>query len=200
VKPLLIATACASVAVAYVGVAAAGQLDTLFGGDGLVVTSFGAPPQGVTGLVRRADGRLVAAGFSNAGGALAGYKTDGSLDASFGTGGIVTDPIGAGWGDLLVTRDGALVSAGAIFGEGRDYAVARHAADGSLDTAFGANGVATNSSGASDDVAYAVGEQSDAKLVIAGDTTIPFGPFAGSSFVLARFTSVGAVDTPAGAE
>jgi Domain of unknown function (DUF5122) beta-propeller len=83
----------------------------------------------------------VAAGVANRGTAtgfdfaLAHYRQDGSLDASFGTGGTVTTDF-AGGGDranaLAVQADGGLVAAGGEspdqFGVSADFALARYRA------------------------------------------------------------------------
>lgn len=81
-----------------------GSLDSSFGDGGKVTTSFGyAPPEnptedgdGISDLAIQPDGRIVAGGASQFGPhteqyavAVARYLGDGSLDPSFGTGGLV---------------------------------------------------------------------------------------------------------------
>src|SRR5262249_52953731 len=72
------------------------------------------------------------------------YNFDGSLDASFGSGGIAT----SGTGSTLIYGSGmALQPDGKIVVVGTDYVVpvskvARYNADGSLDATFGNNGKA----------------------------------------------------------
>ncbi|HLY37726.1 MAG TPA: CARDB domain-containing protein [Candidatus Binatia bacterium] len=72
-----------------------GGLDTTFGTRGTVTTDFGGDDAALA-LVRQADGKLVAAGRSDAAGsadfALSRYEADGQLDLAFGTGGrVLTD-------------------------------------------------------------------------------------------------------------
>lgn len=73
-----------------------GSLDTGFGVGGTLRTFFGGDSEGANGLVIQADGKLIAAGFSNGAGpddfdfAVARYNPDGSLDTSFGGGGFRT--------------------------------------------------------------------------------------------------------------
>jgi uncharacterized delta-60 repeat protein len=79
-----------------------GRLDAGFGGgDGTVTTDLGADEQ-VSDLAVLADGRLVLGGtsFSDVGGEspptdflLVGYRPDGTPDATFGEGGVVTTDV-----------------------------------------------------------------------------------------------------------
>ena len=72
-----------------------GSLDTSFGGTGKVTTDFTASYDFAVSIAIEADGKIVAAGYTNppkSGFALARYNSDGSLDTSFGgTGKITTD-------------------------------------------------------------------------------------------------------------
>ncbi|MDE2180609.1 MAG: hypothetical protein KGJ40_07160, partial [candidate division NC10 bacterium] len=123
--------------------AADGSLDTSFGGGGTVMTDFG-DADGAFALVLQPDGKLVAAGHTNAGGAwhfaLARYNANGTLDPSFGSGGTVAtvfDP--SYWGEpqaLVLQPDGKLVAAGYwITGRGGyDFALARYIGGGGLTT------------------------------------------------------------------
>jgi uncharacterized delta-60 repeat protein len=65
------------------------------------------------------DGKLVVAGYSYNGGnsdfALVRYTTNGALDLTFGTGGIVTTPVGSSMimgNSVAIQTDGKLVVAG----------------------------------------------------------------------------------------
>jgi uncharacterized delta-60 repeat protein len=118
-----------------------GSLDGGFGVGGKVRTDFeNAQDRGMWVAVR-ADGRIVVAGFAHETRfGLAGYRPDGALDPGFGTGGKVTTDFGGmdrGNGAALAS-DGRLVVAGQTWGDtGADFAVARYAANGALDTSFG---------------------------------------------------------------
>jgi uncharacterized delta-60 repeat protein len=96
-----------------------GSLDTTFGTGGIVTTSVGSGYDIAYSLVIQPDGRILAAGSSHYGSnynfALVRYNTDGSLDTTFGTGGIVTTPVGSGWdyaNGLGIQSDGRIVAAG----------------------------------------------------------------------------------------
>ncbi|HJP66013.1 MAG TPA: hypothetical protein VKA30_06895, partial [Actinomycetota bacterium] len=50
-----------------------GSLDSTFGGDGKVTTSFGTSSAGINGVAIQADGKIVTAGFADTGFGLARY-------------------------------------------------------------------------------------------------------------------------------
>ena len=87
--------------------AAIGDLDISFSGDGIVTTAIGASDNGANSVVLQSDGKIVVAGYSSNGAnydfALARYNTNGSLDTSFDTDGIVTTDIGVS-GDVAKWR------------------------------------------------------------------------------------------------
>src|SRR5215472_2979931 len=74
----------------------AGSLDPTFGTAGVVTTNFGGTDNTIANAAAiQSDGKIVVAGaVPNKQGVgqqgLTRYNTDGSLDSSFGTGGIVT--------------------------------------------------------------------------------------------------------------
>lgn len=98
----------------------AGTLDTSFGAAGKVTTTLGTFDDQPFALAIQPNRKLVAAGFSNTSGpqpefALVRYNTDGSLDTTFNTTGIVTTDIGT-FTDvafaLAIQPNGRLVAAG----------------------------------------------------------------------------------------
>src|SRR6185436_16254844 len=104
------------------------------------------------------------------------YNTNGSLDDSFGNGGIVTTSIGsfARLHAVAIQSDGKIVAAGdamipnfALFTQ--VFTVARYNTDGSLDTSFDEDGV-SQAVGLSPQtaVAFSVALQDNEKIVLAG--------------------------------
>jgi uncharacterized delta-60 repeat protein len=175
-----------------------GVPDAGFGTGGVVVTNA-APPNGqnaAEALVVQADGKLVAGGYGG-GFTLVRYEDDGSLDATFGTGGIARTLQGTVAFALTLDSAGRFVAAGDAY-DGLDYnvVVARFAADGTLDTSFGTGGaVATDFNTQADDVAKAVVVQPDGAIVVGGSV----GPVnvAGSTVLLARYPGTGCTcETP----
>jgi uncharacterized delta-60 repeat protein len=153
------------------------------------------------------NGKLVVAGISYTGGydtpidasiALARYNADGSLDLTFGTGGIVTTKIAGntdnGAHALVIQPDDSIVVAGST-GDGisSQFALARYDADGNLDLSFGAGGIVTTPVG-SDAAAFDLALQGG-KLVAAGYSN------SGGSYVftLARYETDGNLDSTFGA-
>lgn len=74
-----------------------GSLDTSFGEQGRVSTAIATDDGYLAAQTIQGDGKIVVAGTSTGGFALACYHSEGSLDLTFGTGGKVTTRIGAGY-------------------------------------------------------------------------------------------------------
>jgi uncharacterized delta-60 repeat protein len=110
-----------------------GMLDTAgFGTGGIVTTSVGTGDAAASGLALQADGKLVAAGQASNGTntdfALVRYDTSGTPDGTFGSGGIVTTPIGNddAAAAIVYQPDGFLAVAGFATTTQMDVAVARY--------------------------------------------------------------------------
>jgi uncharacterized delta-60 repeat protein len=129
-----------------------GNLDSSFGVGGKITTGFSSSSQ-VNSIVSQPDGKLVVAASANNGDfTLLRYNNDGSLDASFGTGGTVATDFASGTDgadSVTVQADGKIVVSGfAVVGFAAErFAIARYNADGSLDASFGAGGKVTTDMG-----------------------------------------------------
>src|SRR2546428_11430142 len=81
-------------ATAAPALAADGDLDPVFGTNGSVTTAIGARTDRAVAVAIQSDGKIVAVGYSDNGTsdefALGRYNPNGSLDTSFGSGGLVT--------------------------------------------------------------------------------------------------------------
>jgi uncharacterized delta-60 repeat protein len=166
-----------------------GRLDTRFGSGGKVRTDFSGGSDDAYSLALQGDGRIVVAGASAPFGvpsdvALARYESDGRLDTSFGSGGLVVqDFTGTGADDraagVAVQTDGKIV-----VGVGRnDFTVARYDTLGRLDSSFGGFGVAQaffEGGSFATDVAI----QSDGRIVQVGGAA---GAFGSPDFAVARY-------------
>jgi len=110
-----------------------GTLDRSFGTGGKVTTDFAGGLDQAFALVVQANGKLIAAGRAQVTTtglfdfALARYRPNGSLDASFGTGGKVTTDF-ADEANALVVQGGKLVAGGSASTTpfNRDFALARY--------------------------------------------------------------------------
>ena len=131
-----------------------GQRDPGFGGDGIVTTPIGPASDDVAvAVVIQPDGRIVVAGTRyqtaqppvHASFALVRYLADGSLDTSFGAGGIVVTTLSgpAAATALALQPDGKLLVAGFTTGgtTGEDPCIVRYHTSGFLDSSFGTGGV-----------------------------------------------------------
>ncbi|MEC9004655.1 MAG: Ig-like domain-containing protein [Planctomycetota bacterium] len=132
-------------------------------------------------IITDEQGRLLAAGEKDNQFALARLHPDGSLDTSFGSGGIVTTNLanhGQG-NDLLLQPDGKIVVVGTTATNTADsqMLVARYQDNGSLDSSFATNGIFTLDWDTQDssEQAMAVGLQANGKIVIAGSGMDPSG-------------------------
>jgi uncharacterized delta-60 repeat protein len=179
-----------------------GALDTTFDGDGLVTVFFIPPPGGfdivtqVQTVLLQPDGRLVLVGyfFTNAPTstffALARLNADGSLDASFGTGGkVITAVPDAQAVAGLLQPDGRIVVVGSTFGNS-SVILARYNVDASLDTTFGTSGLILLPM-AQPFEARDIALQQDGKILVAGRVTAPSGSW---DFGLLRLLSNGSLD------
>jgi uncharacterized delta-60 repeat protein len=178
-----------------------GSLDTTFNGTGMVTTTFNAKGGGANAVIQQSDGKLVVAGYAEAGAyndfALARYSADGTLDVTFNGTGKVTTSF-AGNNDqaysVIQQSDGKLVAAGLSNDGLRDHvAVVRYNIDGSLDTTFNSGGKVTTNFGVGTNgsVANSVIQQSDGRLVVAGYVRV--GSYY--DFALVRYNSNGSLDT-----
>jgi uncharacterized delta-60 repeat protein len=126
-----------------------GRPDTSFGGAGWVRTPIGAGNEQAIAVAVQSDGKIVVAGFADAGGgnndfALVRYNADGTLDLGFGAGGKVTTPVLAGDDQaraVAIQPNGRIVAAGwAHTGANNNVALVRYTAAGALDGTFGVGG------------------------------------------------------------
>ncbi len=146
--------------------AKAGALDPTFGGDrGYVVNPITSPSmvssenyESVDAVAVQPDGKILVAGTVDEKNGVASFvlerlDTDGSLDASFGQGGLVSNVVSFGvsrFGALLVQQDGKIVEVGYTDQDFQggvthpSFVAIRLDADGTLDAGFGVNGVSVN--------------------------------------------------------
>jgi uncharacterized delta-60 repeat protein len=187
-----------------------GTLDNTFGSRGKVRTDFPGLAAVPSAVVIQGDGKIVVAGgafplFTFAGNfQLVRYNANGSLDMSFGNGGIVTTifPEGSYAFDVALQTDGKIIAAGTLFVDfnpgdqsDTDFALARYNPDGSLDTTFGNGGtVSTDFIGMEDD-AFSILIQSDGKIVAVGSANNGANYY---DFAAVRYLSNGTIDTTFG--
>jgi len=182
-KTLLLALAL-SILTFTIALAAAGDLDPTFSGDGKVRTNIGGVLVNDYGraIAIQPDGKIVAVGdhFTNwdPGGkgdfAVVRYKTNGALDSLFSGDGKLTSDFGECDMplDVAIQPDGKIVVAGQtcnLTSFECDLALSRYNINGSLDTTFSGDGKVTKDFGGGDNGTFGgLAIQSDGKIVIAG--------------------------------
>lgn len=186
-----------------------GSFDTGFGSGGIVTTPIGAENDEARNVAIQSDGKIVVTGYStnashNTDFVVVRYTASGSLDGSFGTGGIVTTDINnfdMAEGIAINSATGAITVAGTSNGDSQDpnystsgsgdFTVVRYTSGGALDGTFGVGGIATFDIGsATYDEAHSLAVQSDNKLIVAGITKRG----GNGDVAVVRLTTAGALD------
>ncbi len=186
-----------------------GALDLTFGDGGTRSTAIRGDDR-LEALAVQPDGKIVAAGAASDATdddretidfAVARYDADGTLDAAFGQGGMVTTDFGFFVDQahaVALQPDGKIVAAGVAFlRSGDTFAVARYDTDGTLDPSFAGTGKTTLS-----DVhlerARALVVEPGGRIVLAGSVYAGSpGPFQ-LDFAVARLDPNGTLDTSFG--
>jgi uncharacterized delta-60 repeat protein len=154
-----------------------GQLDPGFGQAGIVTSSYEVSGNCVlNSTALQKDGKIIAGGYSQKGNqyafTVARYNTDGVLDNSFGTKGVVVTAVGTKNDQaqtVTIQDDGKIILAGfSTSGTNNNFALVRYNQNGSLDPNFGTGGIVTSSVGANTSSIYSIKVQSDGKIVAAG--------------------------------
>jgi uncharacterized delta-60 repeat protein len=152
-----------------------GRLDRSFGKGGIVSPKLGRPAEALA-IALQPDGKVLVAGAigegSNNPALLARFNSDGSLDSTFGSGGLVETTLGGQVGAVLALAlqpDGKIVAGGITFTANPTeikYAVARFDANGAVDATFGTGGVVNAPSPADISGAEALALQPDGRILV----------------------------------
>ena len=180
-----------------------GSLDLSFGFGGRVITDFLGDEDYVNAVALQRDGKIVVAGRGREGATiyfgLARYNTEGSLDATFGSGGRLLTSF-FGYGDdalaMAIQPDGKIIAGGRTFTGPTDvdFGLARYNTNGTLDATFGSGGKVHTDFG-NYDLITAMAIQPDGKIVAGGDTT---NKDTNTDFALARYNKDGSLDSSFG--
>jgi uncharacterized delta-60 repeat protein len=181
-----------------------GQLDVAFGAGGQRSTDLGGTYDWGYATAVQPDGRILAAGVSNARGThdfvLTRYLAVGVLDPSFGDNGVAITDFGQSWDwayALALQPDGKVVVAGVSDRTGsRDFALARYNTDGKLDQSFGHRGlVLTPVRPLTTDIVHGLAIQPDGGILAAGvtyDDRVSLRPHG--DFMVVRYSPRGELD------
>lgn len=180
-----------------------GDMDSDFGADGVVRLDLGPGWHRMTGVDQQADGKLVVSGYTEIAGQrdilVARFNTDGSLDSSFGSGGLVSLDFG-GLSDqaqnLIVLPEGRVAATGVrgLSETDRDFIVMRFLANGTLDSGFGTAGIAAPDFGTLPSVGADLVRQAGDRLLVTGWTETGAGGPATRRIAVTRLLANGAPD------
>lgn len=190
---------------------AAGDLDTTFDSDGVVVTGFTVAEGNAIAV--QSDGKALIAGAYRPGGGPANFavvrlNVDGSLDTTFGAGADLdginglatvafgeTNPVDDIARDILIDSSGKIVLVGQAQQTTGSFltgiGLARFNSNGTLDTTFGSGGTTLTVQSGSVIDGRSAEFDSSGKIVVGG--YILTG--GAKDFVVARYTSAGTLDT-----
>lgn len=177
-----------------------GSLDLTFSSDGIVTTNIGPNADWVEKLLLQDDGKIVLVGYHvsttfSTDAALVRYNSDGTLDNTFGAGGIVTSDY-SGFDDhpnsACLQTDGKILVTGYTQTGNFDIHLARYDANGNLDATFDTDGFLVKHIGNNNDYAFGIDVQTDGRIVIAGFAEN--GP-SGTDIFAARFIIANAAIT-----
>ncbi len=172
-----------------------GTLDTTFNVTGMV--QFGPITMEANALAVLSSGQIMVAGRAMPAASfdhlLARYNADGTIDATFGVGGFLTQSITAGDDnirDIAIQANGRIVAAGSSFnGLDNDITVVRYTTAGALDTTFNTTGIVITADAVNEDLSR-VRIQSTGQIVAAGFTNR-----TNQDFLALRLNSDGTADT-----
>lgn len=184
-----------------------GTLDNTFGTAGKISTSIQTATDQIYAMVIQPDGKIVVGGVSSSTAnsydwALARYNTNGTLDNTFGTNGIVISSLSTKQDYLykvLLQNDGKIIGVGySNDGTRSNFTIARYNANGTLDTSFGTNGVASYFFDPNSSIARSAVLLSDGKIIIGGSVTNATVSPSVTSFALIKYNSNGTLDSSFG--
>ncbi len=184
-----------------------GTLDKSFNSRGLIpgiiITKITGPhtDDKAYAVALQADGKIVVAGATFGAIALVRYNSNGTLDTSFGSNGIVINSdAGQSAVDIKIQSDNKIVIGGGYEYEMLSKAtIVRFVPNGQLDVTFNGKGYVWDgfrTQGENEGIATSIALQSDGKILLAGFLATPnFNNDIPHGFALARYHKNGTLDT-----
>ena len=188
------AQVCSAILICLSGlaIAQAGKLDSTFATSGIFVTHDTLTFDAVADAAAlQSDGKIVVAGEISSLAGVLRLNTNGTLDSSFGAGGMVTINVPSGLGGgvqaigVAIQIDGKIVAGiSTVNSDGSEsFSLARLNTNGSLDGTFGSAGLVTTFPFGQQRSPAVLALQPDGKILLAGDG------------VMARYDSNGQLDS-----
>jgi uncharacterized delta-60 repeat protein len=183
-----------------------GSPDTTFGGTGFVSLNLSKRGNGGSrgaAVAVQADAKIVATDWVNSQWVVLRFLPNGTLDTTFGSGGIATIQMSGSASVILfqtVAGEQRIVVGGnnTSNSTGSDFALARLRSNGQLDATFGGNGtggISTDFCGGNDSVT-SLAFDSSGNIVASGG--VPADTAGYSDLGVARYTSTGLLDASFG--
>ncbi|MFO0999029.1 MAG: hypothetical protein U0936_01720 [Planctomycetaceae bacterium] len=177
-----------------------GSLDTSFGTGGKVTTAVGSGDDNANKVIIQPDGKILLGGEAMIGGqrdlAILRYEANGSLDTTFGTGGIFTRGLFGSTPDALkglaLQPDGKIVASGYITNSGSIWpSLLRLNTNGTLDGTLNGDGFTAHSFGSTAVYSQNVSVLSDGDILVGGVA------FSGgrNNFSAIRYNDNGSLDS-----
>lgn len=179
-----------------------GSSDISFGKNGTSLTGFGID-EILNGIAVQPDGKLVICGMAtpdftpgNNRFFVARYLPGGSVDSSFGTGGIVVSSYTGSANAVAIQPDGSIIAGGySTEPDGISFHIERYGADGSYDKSYGINGIVNSRiNGGFLNFINDIALQADGRLLAAGRTN----GGGMQAFTITRYNSNGSPDNSFG--
>lgn len=181
-----------------------GSLDADFGNDGEVTFDIDGDQDRLRAMAMQDDGKILGAGFTATADGhdflLVRLETDGFVDTTFGTDGIVVHDF-HGFDDqifdIAVQGDGRIVVVGrttAADGSTIRFTAARFLSDGTLDTSFADSGIALIDFGATVSFGNALAIDPGGRIHVAGTTETGAGGEDSREAAVAVLRSDGSLD------
>lgn len=172
-----------------------GSFDTTFGGGlGYVIANISGPSATFAsqGVVVQNDGKIIVAGSSPTGMLVIRYNSNGSLDTTFGTGGVVQNQFTLA-NKVIMQPDGKILVVGYNGAISTNFTqfIARYLSNGTLDGTFGTGGLATVSIPGNRTIGSSIDLQPDGKIVTGGSAANG----STTQYMLARLNRNGSPDT-----
>jgi len=178
-----------------------GTLDPSFGTGGIATPYFGNVTNVANALTIQSDQKIIAGGYARTGTktsfCLARYEANGILDPSFGTGGIISTPLGlydSKVNSVAIQQDGKIIAGGYAYYTSNSFVMVRYKTNGSIDSTFGINGVSVSMPGEYEAMINAIKLLSNGKILAVGKSLVA----SKDVFALARYNSNGMIDSTFG--
>lgn len=181
-----------------------GSLDTTYGTDGMVLTTFGTQLNYPSSLALQEDGKVIASGHSGNGRLLlARYTNTGALDPTFDGDGKVITQFGNANNSVhvRVLPNGKIQSAGSTYtAAGIHFALTQYNANGSLDLTFDGDGrtLSLFETGDISSFIQSATPQSDGKFIVSTVSVDGMSTLGVHDSVTRRYNADGSVDVSFG--